>query len=223
MTERSIDYRRMAELFDEFDALWKRLQAFYLDSVVGFHFISEHVCVEQEQARSFVQGSELDSEDFQDTRSFTYDGIFSDEFCTSGIHRATQGEVKARNAHDGENFKTLGQLCLVSFYDFWQDYLRVEYVKAKGLFDPNDPKESLRTHASRDIWGDLGYLRNSIVHHRGIATDNVTKCKLIKWFQPGDEIAISPAQMRAIFLALLAYRNELHSEQFEPSTFVLRG
>jgi hypothetical protein len=63
----------------------------------------------------------------------------------------------------------------------------------------------------------------SIVHHRGIATDAVAKCKLIKWFKPGDQIAISPDSMRAIFLALLMFRNELHREQFEPTTFILEG
>lgn len=223
MNASSIDYRRMAELFDEFDALWKRLQAFYLDSVCGFHFITEHVCAEQTQARKFVEGSELDSEAFQDTRMFSYDGIFSEDFCTSGIHRATQGEVKTRNAHNGENFKTLGQLCLISFYDFWEDYLRKEYVKAKGLYESKNSEKCLREHASHDLWGDLYYLRSSIVHHRGIATGDVAKCKLIKWFKPGDEIALSPEQMRAMFLALLVYRNELHREQFPPCTITLTG
>lgn len=223
MTEPSTDYRRMAELFNEFDALWNRLQAFYLDSVAGFHFITEYVHNKQTHARRLVHGSDLDSEEFQDTRMFSYDGIFKDEFCTSGIHRFTQGQMKARNAHDGENLKTLGQICLVSFYDFWQDYLREEYVKAKGLFDPDRRNESLRVHASRDIWGDLYYLRTAIVHHRGIATDAVSKCKLIKWFKPGDEIAISPEQMRDIFLRLLGYKNELFSEQFPPSTITLGG
>jgi hypothetical protein len=32
----------------------------------------------------------------------------------------------------------------------------------------------------------------------------------------GDAISITPPHMRAIFLALLAYRNELFKEQFPP-------
>jgi hypothetical protein len=223
MNERSINYRRLGELSDEFTALWERLQAFYLDSVAGFYFLTEHLRDEQAKARSFVQESGLDSEEFQNTRMFSYDDIFPDEFCTSGIHRATQGEVKVRNAKNGAKFKTLGQLCLVSFYDFWDDYLRFEYVKAKGLYDSKNHDRCLREHASRDLWGDLYYLRTAIVHHRGIATDAVAKCKLIKWFKPGDQIAISPDGMRAIFLALLTFRNELHREQFEPTTFLLEG
>ena len=69
---------------------------------------------------------------------FGYDDIFSDEYCASGIHRATQGEVRVRNAQDGLNFNTLAQLCITSFYDFWENYLRREYVIGKGLLDPNE-------------------------------------------------------------------------------------
>jgi hypothetical protein len=150
---------------------------------------------------------------------FSYSDIFDESFCTSGIHHATQGEVKARNAPRGLNYTTLGQLCLISFYDFWQDYLRRAYVVAKGYLDPHETdkklvQECLRKHASHDLWGDLCYLRTSIVHNQGVATSSVAKCKLIKWFNPGDLIALTPHHMRALFLALLTYRNELFKEQF---------
>lgn len=216
-----MDYRRLAELSEEFTSLWDRLQAFYLDSVVGFHYVLERVATNQQQARMFVRGSELDSEAFQDTRMFNYDGIFPDGFCTSGIHRASQGEVKNRNTQGGKNVNTLGQVCLTSFYDFWNDYLRIEYVKAKGLYDPNDRDRCLREHASHDLWGDLYYLRTAIVHHQGIATNDVKKCKLLKWFLPGDEIALSSDNMRTILLGLLLYRNELYKEQFPPTTLLI--
>lgn len=45
-----------------------------------------------------------------------------------------------------------GQLCIIAFYDFWEDYLRLGYVKAKGLYDRNDPDKSLRDHGSNDLW-----------------------------------------------------------------------
>jgi hypothetical protein len=86
-----INHQRIGELAEEFTAVWNRLQALYLDSVVGFHYIADHLQAEQAKARDFVSGSEPDSEECQDTRRFSYDGILPDEFCTSGIHRATQG------------------------------------------------------------------------------------------------------------------------------------
>ena len=54
------DYRRLAELYEEFDELWTRLQAFYLDAVAGFRFVASYVQAEQGEARSFVQGSDMD-------------------------------------------------------------------------------------------------------------------------------------------------------------------
>ena len=220
----AVDYKKLHQLSDEFSQLWNRLQALYLDAVAGFAFVCSSVESEQARARSYVQGTNLDSEKFQDTRMFTYSEIFSEGFATSAIHSATQGDVKARNAPGGTNFTTLGQLCIVSFYDFWNDYLRREYVIAKGYLDRNEKNKEvkekcLRDHASHDLWGDLYYLRVSIVHKLGIATSDVAKCKLIKWFKPGDPIAITPEHMRAIFLALLAYRNELFKEQF-PDQFI---
>src|SRR6266404_3466242 len=216
-----IDYQRLGQLSDEFTQLWTRLQAFYLDAAAGFALVRDHVEAEQRRARSYVQGSELDSEEFQNALSFTYSGIFTDGFVTSGIHRAAKGEVKARNAADGINFTTLGQLCLISFYDYWNDYLRREYVVAKGYLDRTEQsdrvvRECLRKYARNDLWGDLYYLRTSIVHNRGVAISDVAKCKIIKWFAPGDAITITPERMRAIFMALLVYRNELNKEQYPP-------
>ena len=212
-----VDYQRLHQLSEEFTQVWNRLQALYLDAVAGFAFVRGHVESEQARMRSYVQGSDLDSEEFQDTLTFTYSQIFSENFCTSIIHQATQGEVKARNAPSGTNFTTLGQLCLVSFYHFWNDYLRREYVIAKGHLDRNESNDSvvqtcLQEHASHDLWGDLRLLRNSIVHNQGVAISDVTRCKLIRWFKPGDPISITPEYMRAIFLALLTYRNELFEE-----------
>ncbi len=219
-----IDYRRLHQLSDEFTALWKRLQSFYLDAAVGFTYVRDYVKAEQEQGRAHVRGTELDSEEFQDTLSFSYKQIFSGTFCTSTIHEATQGEVKARNAPKGENFTTLGQLCLVSFYDYWNDYLRREYAIAKGKLNPNETQkkvieEALREYASHDLWGDIKHLRISIVHNQGIATSDIAKCKLIKWFQPREPIALTPEYMRTLFVALLTYRNELHNEQFPKQYF----
>ena len=214
-----VDYERLHELSDEFTNVWKRLQALYLDAAAGFALVRAHVEQEQSTSRAYVQGSELDSEEFQDTRIFTYDKIFSESFCTSGIHEATQGEAKARNAPDGANFIVLGQLCLVSFYDFWNEYLRREYVVAKGKLDPKESKKevverALHEHASHDLWGDIRHLRQSIVHHQGIAVPLVARCQLIKWFQPGDLIALNHDRMRMLFLALLKFRNEVFKEQF---------
>jgi hypothetical protein len=95
-SSRTIDYARLSQLSEEFTQHWERLQALYLDAIAGFAFVLDRVESEQAQARAFVRGSDLDSQEFQDTRMFTYEGMFSEDFCTSGIHRATQGEKLAK-------------------------------------------------------------------------------------------------------------------------------
>ena len=214
-----VNYRRLGELSDELTRFWTRIQAVYLDAVSGFELVRSHVESDQNYWRGYLKGTELDSEEFQDSRMFTYSKIFSGDFCTSSIHQATQGDVKARNSPGGSNFTTLGQLCLVALYDFWNDYLRREYVIAKGELDPHESdgrivQKQLRAYASHDLWGDFRHLRISIVHNHGIATSEVQNCKLIRWFQPGDPITITPSHMRAILLAVLTFRNELFKEQF---------
>jgi hypothetical protein len=222
----NVNYKRLHELSEEFTALWKRLQALYLDAAAGLMFVRSNVEAYQKQARQYVKGSELDSEAFQDTRIFDYRNILPDGFVTSAIHESTLGAAKARNRVSGDNFVMMGQLCIVSFYDFWNEYLRREYAIAKGKLDPEEHdkhkiNEAVRHHASHDLWGDLYYFRTSIVHKLGVATSDVAKCRVFKWFKPGDALAFSPDQMRTIFLALLAYRNELFSEQFPPHYITL--
>ena len=224
-----LDYCRIHELSHEFTEHWKRLQAFYLDAVVGFDFVRQSVEEEQTEARKWVAGSELDSEDFQNTRQFTYAKIFSKDTSTSGIHQATQGQVKERNSRTGRNFTTLGQLCVVSFFGYWEDYLRPEYCIAigkmqKGVkYSDADKKEIMRKHAKIDLWGDLCRIRNAIVHNQGIANEEMGQCKLIQWFKHGDEIALTPEYMRELFLALLKYRNDLDAQQYPPRTFMIGG
>jgi hypothetical protein len=62
-----INYVRVRELSEEFTQLWKRLQAFYLDAVAGFNLIRDHVEKNQEQMRTYLHGTELDSEAFHTT------------------------------------------------------------------------------------------------------------------------------------------------------------
>jgi hypothetical protein len=72
----NVDYPRLHQLSEAFTQHWKRVQAFYLDAVAGFAFVLSHVESEQELARGFVRGSELDSVEFQDIRMFSYYGHF---------------------------------------------------------------------------------------------------------------------------------------------------
>jgi len=222
------DYRRLAELSEEFTALWERLHVFYLDSVIGFSFVRSYVESEQAKARALVRATECDSEEFQNTRMFLYDNLIAQNFCIAHAHRSTPAEAKGRNVATGHNFTTLGQLCVSAFYDFWNDYLRREYVTAKGKLDPRNAtgdvaKAAMRDQASFNIWGDLYYLRTAIVHNQGTATAQMEKSAVLKWFKRSEPIVLAPEHMRIVFLELLKFRNVLHAEQFPEQHIVLEG
>ena len=213
MEERKVDLKRMREVWEEFGAHYDRLHAFYHDSVAGFVLFRTTVASDQETERGRYRGTELDTDEFWNGKRLAYDRLFGQDFIASGLHVGTIEDAKIRNEPDGKNFTTLANVCIIAFYGFWNDYLRREYCKAKGYHDGTH--EELRKHASFDLWGDIRHLRNSIVHNRGIASDEIRNCKLIKCFQPGDPIEISPEQMRAIFHPWYQFRNGLHAESFE--------
>ena len=193
MTEPTPDYRRLGELSDEFTALWERLQAFYLDFVAGFHFLIVHLRDEQARDRSLVQGSVRDLE---------------------GIPRYTN--VRLRRDFFGKNFVPLAytvrrraQLRRVmprmeriskrSDNCAWFHFM----ISGTITYVPNTSRQKdytiLKTTTNAFANTLVAIFRATftacappIVHHRGIATDVVIRRKVIKWFKPGDEIAISP-------------------------------
>ena len=105
------------------------------------------------------------------------------------VHSCTQGEYRKRNAKDGRNHIWMGQLALVQMYGFWDDCYRQKIAEASGR-EKNDLKS--------DIMGDLRWLRQSIVHHRGIALNEVEKCKILNWFREGDTLSFTPEQFEIL-------------------------
>jgi hypothetical protein len=76
----------------------------------------------------------------------------------------------------------------VSAYAYWEEYLRIEVGKAMGVLPPTAraneaTRKILNKHVVSDFWGDMRYIRNSIVHSNGIANDEVKKCRVLKWFK----------------------------------------
>ncbi len=220
MTKGTYDYKRMGELWREFGAYFDQVHAFYHDAYMGFECFREKVTHDQESLRTRVRGTGLDHDADWDNQQFSYDAKFEKHFGASGFRAGTVGQVKERNTPPkGSNLTFLANACIVTFYDYWEEYLRREYCKAKGY--PTPTNEELREHAGFDVWGDIRWLRNSIVHNRGIAIDEMNRCKVIRLFEPGDHVVISPDAMGSIFRVLYAFRNQLHKESLGDEYFPL--
>ena len=81
------------------------------------------------------------------------------EPATEVDHVAPITEVISRNTKTGSNFRFIGNMCLISIYQYWEDYYRnkiAELLEKKK----NDLKEP--------IMGDLRLLRISIIHHKAM-------------------------------------------------------
>lgn len=222
----NVDYRRIGELSEEFSSLWTRLHGFYLDASVGFNVLHDRVANYQSKIVGMLGDDEMSSQEFLDELTFSYSDIFSGSFVCFDIHRVKQGDVRRRNLSYGKNFSILGQLCVVSFYDYWEEHLRREYVIAIGHLNADERNKEMidnccRKYACHNLWGDIRHLRTSIVHNLGVATSDVKRCQIIRWFNPGDDIYLPPDRMRTIFIGMLKYRNELFAQQFPEHYIVL--
>ncbi len=99
-------------------------------------------------------------------------------------HESPQGELKARNGRGGTNEREMSRLLILTMYQFWEDHYRRIFAAKIG-------KE--KNEIVSDYFGDIRLIRNAIVHHRNVATEEILKCKVLKLFRPGEEIYLNDA------------------------------
>ena len=211
------------ELFWEFASKIEALHTLYLDSIAGYSVLHERLSAHQENIRSILGEHEYATAEFQDTCSIVYENLSAKDFSPVSMSPVMkQGDMKNRVKDDGQNTLLLGSQCVVSAYSYWEEYLRIEIGKAIGVL-PQDAERNetsrdiLNQHVTSDLWGDIRHIRNSIVHNDGIADSEIAKCKLLRWFSPGDGIQLDYQKMHRIFLLMGQYRNELHSMSLPPA------
>ena len=113
----------------------------------------------------------------------------------------TQAEFKKRNSHNGANYKFIGNMTLITIYAYWEHSCRniiANYYNVK-------PKR-----VESDIFGDLRWIRNSIIHHNGVALPDVEKCKIFKWFRENDEIFIDGGHVEKIVASINKSKKSLY-------------
>lgn len=115
--------------------------------------------------------------------------------CT--LHCCTQEEFLIRNEVNGRNYKIIANLCLVQIYQYWENHYRKEIAK-----------EICREKIEVDVMGDLRHFRNSIIHHGGIAIEDMRKCKILNWYQMGEDININKGKFEEIVRCI---RNQINS------------
>ena len=174
------------QIAQEYLTIVDSIHGAYLDAITGFlTLVDEYDKVRQ---KMLARRPNIPSDAF-DGATMVYGTDLPHQPQSRVVHACTQGEYRQRNAEGGQNHKVMGQGSLVQMYGFWEDCYRDKIAKLSGRM-----KDDLKI----DIFGDMRLLRISIVHHRGIATKDVKRCKLLKWFKEGDEIFLMPEHFETI-------------------------
>lgn len=222
-----MDHKRLSELFEEFAQQIEDWHTLYLDSIAGYSILYKRLIKKQNDKKAILGSHEYATADFQDTCSISYKNLCNEDFTPVAMRPLMkQGDVKKRICKDGKNYLLLGNQCVVLAYSYWEEYLRIEMGIAlgflvKGSKNSEATRKVLNKHVKSNFWGDMKILRHSILHNNGIATSEVSKCKVITCFVTGKPIELDYAKMRAIFLMMGLYRNELHKLSLPPSRGII--
>ncbi len=217
-----MDYKRLLELFWEFASEIETLSTLYLDSIAGYSVLHKRLLAEQENVKKILGEHEYANTEFQDKCSILYKHLCEKDFTPVSMSPVMkQGDMKERICENGQNYLLLGNLCIVSAYSYWEEYLRIEIgiaigVLKKGAKNSDETRKILNQNVKSEFWADMRYLRNSIVHNKGIANSDMSKCKIIKCFRPKQKIELDYDKMKAIFFLMGQYRNKLHSMSLPP-------
>lgn len=217
-----MNYKRLNILFHELSKKIENQHTLYLDSISGYSILHERILKKQADIKSILGNHECASTEFQDTCSTIYKQFADKDYRPVSMSPVMkQGDVKSRTNINGQNYLMLGEQCIVSMFSYWEEYLRLEIGIAIGVLPENAKptkknKEILNVHVTSNIWGDIRYLRNSIVHNNSVAIKEMSKCKIITCFPPGNEIRLTYEVMELLFVLMGYYRNDLHTMSLPP-------
>lgn len=169
---------------DQFIKAVDQVYGLYLDTISGFRCWKnkfDAIQTQEAQTTNFTV-------DELDKASFIYGKGDPRGNDSTRLHIRTQGEFKERIKENGPNYFEIAAACLVMINQYW-DYYRVEIARQYKVSKNN---------IQWDIMADINRLRRSIIHHRGIALDDIEHCKIIGDFKPGEKIFINLGQMENI-------------------------
>ena len=182
-----------------------RILGSYYDSTIGLAMFLDFF--ERHQQNSVLKGKFTQSH-LDNSKVLYGHGNPNDPNCKV-ILKFSQSEFKKKNCSSGENYKIIGNMCLVLIYTYWEDQYRG--IIAKDVLDSSNKND-----VKLNIMSDLSKIRNSIIHHKGVANERVNECITLNWFKPGDEICINKDQLEFLVFQLRAGLMELEDRYGDP-------
>lgn len=168
----------------------------YHDATSGYHLMYQNVLTMQNKISS-ITGESIDD---LDRKPWTYGEGKPWESSSQWLHTVSQGELKDRLLPEGRNHVILGHVVITQIYQYWNDKYRGEIETALSL-----KKDELKAN----VFGDIRLMRNSIVHHGGVALKEIERCEIFQWFNEGDQISFTPEQIKLIIVGCLQVLEKL--------------
>lgn len=109
------------------------------------------------------------------------------------LHTTTFGQIKERMKKNGFNQQKSAEAVLVLIYHIWDEKYRHKLIQRDG---------TKSSKINSDIIGDIRLIRNSIIHNKGIADKDISKCKIFKKFSPEEKIILHQTDIDFIILEL---------------------
>lgn len=193
------------ESVNEFEKVVDYIYGVYLDSTTGYDKLREWFETNQKDSLLTLKEThpELASIDYLDSVHMIYGKGDPNTPEAVELHRCTQKEYKDRNKDGGANFQFLGNMALVSLYQYWEDFHRGQVANELGI-----KRNDLRA----PIMGDLRLMRISIIHHAGIALKDIEKCEVLKWYKVNDSIFIDKTKFEDVIFHVKNMLNELRKQ-----------
>lgn len=201
--------RHIAEFREIIDAIYGT----YLDACDGFTRVRtraaemekecEHFYEDVKKKRPELSQISFDGSEFSYGRSVAADS----QSRYRHIHQVSIETLRRRNAEGGSNFQFIGNVCVVTLFQYWEDYFRLQFAQDLGI-----EKHQIQV----PLFGDLRSYRNAIIHNRGVATTELEEVLLLKGPRRGDLILIHRNLFEEIIDGLLEFLNGLarNPEQF---------
>ncbi len=188
------------EIIKEFREILENIEILYNDCVWGFHGNRESI----ENLENTDEASKIEMlvflrssgivpipnpiEFLDHPAPYNYGAINGAE--SRRTKHFTLRKFKLRNSSGGENYRFVGNMCVVQVFEYWENHYR-----NKIAISQNKKKDDIQI----DVFDDLRHLRQAILHHKGIATKKVAKASILKWFKDADTIYFQPENIKEIF------------------------
>jgi hypothetical protein len=170
----------------------------YSDASMGFIMFRDVV---EGAHRNLIKDGKL-TPDQSEKAPFVYGEGDPNESGSYPLIETSVSDFKDRNKKEGNNFRIVGNMCLILMYTYWEDKYRSE-IAEKVLGASNKSEVKL------DVMKDIKNYRNSIIHNKGVADKKTGKNEILKWFKTGDEIFVNDAQLKSILFKLREGLKEL--------------